>query len=75
MRDVAVIGIGMTSFGELWETPLRSLWAEASLGMRQSPRGESETEPTFGPTWPNWEFSDAIVMSHIVAMTFPPPMA
>ena len=31
MRDVAVIGIGMTSFGELWETPLRSLWAEAAL--------------------------------------------
>jgi len=23
---------------------------EASLGMRQSPRGESETEPTFGPS-------------------------
>jgi len=31
MRDVAVIGIGMTSFGELWRTPLRSLWAEAAL--------------------------------------------
>jgi len=31
MRDVAVIGVGMTSFGELWETPLRSLWAEAAL--------------------------------------------
>lgn len=30
MRDVAVIGIGMTSFGELWETPLRTLWAEAA---------------------------------------------
>jgi len=31
MRDVAVVGIGMTSFGELWKTPLRSLWAEAAL--------------------------------------------
>ena len=31
MRDVAVVGIGMTSFGELWRTPLRSLWAEAAL--------------------------------------------
>jgi acetyl-CoA C-acetyltransferase len=31
MRDVAVIGIGITSFGELWRTPLRSLWAEAAL--------------------------------------------
>ena len=24
--------------------------AEASLGMRQSPRGDSVTEPTFGPS-------------------------
>jgi len=31
MRDVAVIGTGMTPFGELWETPLRSLWAEAAI--------------------------------------------
>jgi acetyl-CoA C-acetyltransferase len=31
MRDVAIIGTGMTSFGELWETSLRSLWAEAAL--------------------------------------------
>ncbi len=31
MRDVAVVGVGMTSFGELWETPLRTLWAEAAL--------------------------------------------
>lgn len=31
MRDVAVVGIGMTSFGELWETSLRSMWAEAAL--------------------------------------------
>ena len=34
MRDVAVIGIGMTSFGELWRTPLRSLWAEAAMAAR-----------------------------------------
>jgi len=29
MRDVAVIGIGMTRFGELWETSLRDLFVEA----------------------------------------------
>jgi acetyl-CoA C-acetyltransferase len=31
MREVAIIGTGMTSFGELWETPLRSLWTQAAL--------------------------------------------
>jgi acetyl-CoA C-acetyltransferase len=31
MRDVAIVGTGMTSFGELWETSLRSLWTEAAL--------------------------------------------
>ncbi len=31
MRDVAVIGVGMTKFGELWSTPLRDLFAEAAL--------------------------------------------
>ena len=29
MRDVAVIGIGITKFGELWKSPLRDLHAEA----------------------------------------------
>ena len=27
MREVAIVGIGMTPFGELWETPLRNLFA------------------------------------------------
>jgi len=30
MRDVAVIGVGMTKFGELWRSPLRDLFAEAA---------------------------------------------
>ncbi|MBU8871826.1 MAG: thiolase domain-containing protein [Gemmatimonadales bacterium] len=30
MREVAVIGVGMTKFGELWDTPLRDLFAIAS---------------------------------------------
>ncbi len=30
MRDVAVIGIGMTKFGELWDSPLRDLFATAA---------------------------------------------
>ena len=31
MRDVAIIGIGMTKFGELWEKSLRDLTVEAGL--------------------------------------------
>jgi acetyl-CoA C-acetyltransferase len=31
MRDVAVVGIGMNDFGELWEKSLRTIWAEAAL--------------------------------------------
>ncbi len=32
MRDVAVIGIGMTKFGELWEKSFRDLFVEAAKG-------------------------------------------
>jgi len=31
MRDVAIIGIGVTKFGELWDRSLRNLFVEASL--------------------------------------------
>jgi acetyl-CoA C-acetyltransferase len=31
MRDVAVIGIGMTKWGELWEKSLRTLFVESAL--------------------------------------------
>ncbi len=31
MRDVAVVGIGMTDFGELWGKSLRTIWVEAAL--------------------------------------------
>jgi acetyl-CoA C-acetyltransferase len=31
MRDVAIIGIGMTKWGELWETSIRDLLAESAL--------------------------------------------
>jgi acetyl-CoA C-acetyltransferase len=32
MREVAVVGVGMTSFGELWDMSLRDLFVEAALG-------------------------------------------
>lgn len=31
MRDVAVIGVGMTRFGELWDLSLRNMFTEAGL--------------------------------------------
>jgi acetyl-CoA C-acetyltransferase len=31
MRDVAIIGVGMTKFGELWEHSLRNLYVKAAL--------------------------------------------
>jgi acetyl-CoA C-acetyltransferase len=32
MRDVAIVGAGITRFGELWEQSLRDLFVEAALG-------------------------------------------
>jgi len=31
MREVAVIGTGLVTFGEMWSKSLRTLWAEAAL--------------------------------------------
>jgi len=31
MRDVAIIGVGMTQMGELWGQSLRDIWTEAAL--------------------------------------------
>ncbi|MCU0234215.1 MAG: thiolase domain-containing protein [Thermoanaerobaculales bacterium] len=30
MRDVAVVGVGMTEFGELWSESLRTIWTKAA---------------------------------------------
>lgn len=31
MRDVAIIGVGMNKWGELWEHSLRDIWVEAAM--------------------------------------------
>ncbi len=31
MRDVAIIGVGIMKWGELWDRPLRDIWTEAAL--------------------------------------------
>ena len=36
MREVAVIGAGMTRFGELWDSSLRQLFADAALEALES---------------------------------------
>jgi acetyl-CoA C-acetyltransferase len=36
MRDVAIIGIGMTKFGELWDQSIRDMFAEAGLKAMQN---------------------------------------
>ena len=46
MRDVAIIGIGITQFGELWKSPLRDLHAEAVARSATTSRCVS---PVFNP--------------------------
>ncbi len=36
MRDVAIVGVGMTKFGELWNQSLRDIFAEAGLKAMES---------------------------------------
>lgn len=36
MREVAVVGVGMTKFGEIWDQGLRDLFVEAALGAMDS---------------------------------------
>jgi acetyl-CoA C-acetyltransferase len=36
MRDVAVIGVGLVDFGELWEKSLRTIWSEAALAALEN---------------------------------------
>ena len=38
MREVAIVGAGMTRFGELWESSLRDLFAEAALEALRAAR-------------------------------------
>ncbi|GAG37977.1 unnamed protein product, partial [marine sediment metagenome] len=43
MREVAVIGCGLVSFGELWSRSLRTIWAEAALNALED-AGVSEVD-------------------------------
>jgi len=40
MREVAIVGAGMTRFGELWSSSLRALFAEAALSALENAKAE-----------------------------------
>lgn len=40
MRDVAIVGVGMTRFGELWEASLRDLFVQAASDALHSARAD-----------------------------------
>jgi acetyl-CoA C-acetyltransferase len=40
MREVAIVGAGMTQFGELWHSSLRDLFVEAAAGALSSARAD-----------------------------------
>lgn len=40
MRDVAIIGVAMTKFGELWEQNIRDMFAEAALKAMENAKVE-----------------------------------
>ena len=42
MREVAIVGAGMTNFGELWNSSLRALFAEAALGAITTTGGDQQ---------------------------------
>jgi acetyl-CoA C-acetyltransferase len=48
MRDVAVIGTGLVTFGEMWSKSLRSLWAEAALNALEDAGIDSVDAITVG---------------------------
>ena len=48
MREVAVVGCGVISFGELWSRSLRTLWAEASLNALEDARLDAVDLITIG---------------------------
>ena len=48
MRDVAVIGVGLTPFGELWEKSLRQVWVEAALAALDDAGVDSIDHITIG---------------------------
>jgi len=41
MREVAIVGAGMTNFGEIWDMSIRDLFVEAALGALEDARADT----------------------------------
>ena len=66
MRDVAIIGVGLTKFGERWESGLRELMAEAGLAALEDANVESkDVEIVYGGTMASGRF---IGQEHVAAL-------
>ncbi len=66
MRDVAIVGVGITKFGERWEHGLKELMAEAGLMALQDAKMESkEIEMVYGGTMAPGKF---IGQEHVAAL-------
>ena len=66
MRDVAIIGVGLTRFGERWEHGLRDLMAEAGLNaLNDAGISSDDVEMLFGGVMASGRF---IGQEHIAAL-------
>jgi acetyl-CoA C-acetyltransferase len=66
MRDVAIVGIGLTRFGERWEHGLRELMAEAGVKALTDARIESkDVEIVYGSTMASGRFAG---QEHVAAL-------
>jgi acetyl-CoA C-acetyltransferase len=66
MRDVAIIGVGLSKFGERWDSGLKELMAEAGLAALQDANISSgEIEMIFGGTMAPGRF---MAQEHVAAL-------
>jgi acetyl-CoA C-acetyltransferase len=66
MRDVAIIGVGLSKFGERWDSGLKELMAEACLAALQDANISSgEIEMIFGGTMAPGRF---MAQEHVAAL-------
>ena len=66
MRDVAIIGIGLTKFGERWEHGMRELMAEAGVkAITDANIGSKDVEIVYGSTMASGRF---VGQEHMAAL-------
>ena len=66
MRDVAIIGVGLSKFGERWDSGLKELMAEAGLGALEDANIKSDdVEMLYGGTMASGRFMG---QEHVAAL-------